>query len=230
MSKHPIELFVCKNKGIIAEYAYRERKGVVKWNKKGKVVHGSMPGRVITGRHSSPLSLHYPKREVCAARLPASRDTLLSNTRSAQPSGRTSLVTPGLEWAGHPSTRARRPIPGAAYPHLSAPTRVTGGRYTTQLSENPQTRPYIRALYLSCKPYGFCLALVDSHTLPYRLCFATDSWDCEVEKVLGLGFDSPRMQLLMLLFSPPRLYLLIIRGKCRGVGFISNGIAPSALH
>ena len=61
-----------------------------------------MPGRVIAGQHSSPLSLHYPEREVCAARLPASRGALLSNTRAAQPSGRTSLMTPGLEWAGHP--------------------------------------------------------------------------------------------------------------------------------
>ena len=61
-----------------------------------------MPDRVIAGRHSSPLSLHYPEREVCAARLPASRGALLSNTRAAPPSGRTSLATPGLEWAGHP--------------------------------------------------------------------------------------------------------------------------------
>ena len=73
-----------------------------------------MPGRVIAGQHSSPLSLHYPKREVCAARLPASRGALLSNTRAAQPSGRTSLVTPGLEWAGHPHA-ADGPYPA---PHV----------------------------------------------------------------------------------------------------------------
>ena len=81
---------------------------------KGKVVHGSMPGRVIAGQHSSPLSLHYLEREVCAARLPASRGALLSNTRAAQPSGQTSLVTPGLEWAGHPHA-ADGPYPA---PHV----------------------------------------------------------------------------------------------------------------
>jgi hypothetical protein len=78
-----------------------------------------MPGRVIAGQHSSPLSLHYPKREVCAARLPASRGALLSNTRAAQPSDRTSLVTPGLEWAGHPHATGG-PYP-APHVHTSLP-------------------------------------------------------------------------------------------------------------
>ena len=78
-----------------------------------------MPGRVVAGQHSSPLSLHYPKREVCAARLPASRGALLSNTRAAQSSDRTSLVTPGLEWAGHPHA-ADGPYP-APHVHTSLP-------------------------------------------------------------------------------------------------------------
>ncbi|KAG0565245.1 hypothetical protein KC19_8G175800 [Ceratodon purpureus] len=88
-------------------------------NTKGKMVHGSKPGRVITSRHSSPLSLHYPEREVCAARLPASRGALLSNTRTAQPSGRTSLVTPGLEWADYPHA-ASGPYPGT-HVHIFLP-------------------------------------------------------------------------------------------------------------
>ena len=126
---------------------------------KGKVVHESMPGRVITDQHSSPLSLHYPEREVCAGRLPASRDTLLSNTRAAQPSGRTSLVTPGLERAGHPQA------PGGPYPAPNVytslpPAQVTGGCYTTQLSSTIWNMPYIDALNLRCNSYGFGEALV----------------------------------------------------------------------
>jgi hypothetical protein len=69
-------------------------------------VRGSIPGRVIYERHSSPLSLHYIEREVCAARLPASRRALLSKTRAAQPSGRAPLATPCLERAGPQHARA----------------------------------------------------------------------------------------------------------------------------
>jgi hypothetical protein len=50
---------------------------------------------------------------------PASRDALLSNTRAAQPSDRTSLVTPGLEWAGHPHATGG-PYP-APHVHTSLP-------------------------------------------------------------------------------------------------------------
>lgn len=70
--------------------------------KKRKVVHESVLGKVITGQHSSLLSLHYPEREVCAARFPASRGALLSNTQQIQPSDQISVVTPGLEWADCP--------------------------------------------------------------------------------------------------------------------------------
>jgi hypothetical protein len=80
---------------------------------KGKVVRGSIRGRVICERHSGPLTLHYTEREVCAVRLPASRRALLSNTRATQPSGRATLATPRLERAGPPhmpvQAHARRP-------------------------------------------------------------------------------------------------------------------------
>ena len=122
---------------------------------KGKVVQGSIPGRVTAGEHSNPLSLHYPKREVCAARLPASRDTLLSNTRAAQSSGQVS--TGDFRFGvGRSSTYGRRPIPGAQCPHLSAPARVTGGHYTAQLSIHILTKHYIHALHLRWNPYGSC--------------------------------------------------------------------------
>jgi hypothetical protein len=99
---------------------------------KGKVVHESTLDMVITGQHSSPLSLHYPKWKVCAARFPASRGALLSNTRAAQPSDQTSLVTPGLEQAGHPH-ETDGPHP-ESHVHTFLPlAQVTSGCYTTQL-------------------------------------------------------------------------------------------------
>ena len=96
------------------------------------MVHESTLDIVIISQHSSPLSLHYPEREVCAARFPASRGALLSDTRAAQPFGRTSLVTPGLEQAGHPhETKVHTQEP---HVHTFLPlTQVTSGRYTTQL-------------------------------------------------------------------------------------------------
>ena len=80
-------------------HSIRHNKYVICKRKVGSWEHA---GQVIAGQRSSPLSLHYPEREVCAARLPASRGALLSNTRAAQPFDRTSLVTPSLEWAGLP--------------------------------------------------------------------------------------------------------------------------------
>ncbi|KAG0575688.1 hypothetical protein KC19_5G023600, partial [Ceratodon purpureus] len=77
-----------------------------KSKKKEMVVRGSMPGRVVCGRHSGPLSLHCTGREVIAARSPASRAALRSNTAAASPSGQTAPVTPCLEWAGPPHAPA----------------------------------------------------------------------------------------------------------------------------
>ena len=121
---------------------------------KGKVVHGSNPDRVTCERHPVPLSLHYTEREVCAARLPASRSTLLSNTRAAQPYGRTPLATPCLERAGPPHARAG-PIPGAPSSHLPSPARVTGGRYPAQMRVGGLVVDYIRSGGLECKADGF---------------------------------------------------------------------------
>ena len=127
---------------------------------------GSMPGRVIAEQHSSPLSLHYPKWEVCAARSPASRGALLSKAHDAQ-ALRPNIAGDSRFGMGRPSTRRRRPTPGVPYPHLPAPARATGGRYTAQLSVEVQTRHYNHALHLRCNPYGCCLALVDdSHAPP----------------------------------------------------------------
>ena len=89
----------------------------------------------------------------------ASRDTLLSNTRAAQPSGRTSLVTPDLERAGHPQAPCG-PYPASHVYTSLPPARVTGGCYTTQLSCMIWNMPYIDALNLRCNSYGFGEALV----------------------------------------------------------------------
>jgi hypothetical protein len=130
------------------------------------MVYGSMPDRVIAEQHSSPFSLHYPKWEVCAARFPASRGALLSNAHDAQ-ALRLSITGDSRFGMGRLSTRRRRPTARAPIPHLPAPARVTGGRYTAQLSVKVQTRHYIHALHFRCNPYGCCLPLVDgSHAPP----------------------------------------------------------------
>ncbi|KAG0615221.1 hypothetical protein M758_5G024500, partial [Ceratodon purpureus] len=63
-------------------------------------------GRVVCERRSGLLSLHYTEREVIAARSPASRGTLRSNTGAAPPSGETAPMTPCLEWPGPPHALA----------------------------------------------------------------------------------------------------------------------------
>ena len=134
---------------------------------KGKVVHGSMPDRVIAGQHSSPLSLHYPKREVCAARLPASRGALLSNTRAAQPSGRTSLVTPGLEWAGHPHA-ADGPYP-APHVHTSLPPLGSQAAATPPRCLRRWKAGTIITLYAYAATHMGSVSLLAAPTL-HRLC------------------------------------------------------------
>ena len=69
-------------------------------------MRGSIPGRVIYGEHSGPLSLHYTEREVNAARLPASRGALRSNAAATSPSGEIPTATPCLERAGPPHASA----------------------------------------------------------------------------------------------------------------------------
>ena len=121
---------------------------------KGKVVRGSIPGRVICERHSGPLSLHYIEREVCAARLPASLRAHLSNTDSTQPSGRGATGHSVFE-AGRPSTCLHRPIPGTLSPHLPSPARVTRSRYPAQMEEWGLVMEYILSGGLACKADGF---------------------------------------------------------------------------
>ena len=108
-----------------------------------------------------------PGAGVCAARLPASRDTLRSNTRPTQPYGRVSQVTPGLEWAGHRHA-AKRPIPGTPCPHLPAPAQVTRGHYTSQLLEELENPYCIPSSDFPPKGYGCCLA---SKACGYLVCF-----------------------------------------------------------
>ena len=118
---------------------------------KEKVVHESILGMVIAGQHSSLRSLHYPKREVYIARLPASRGALLSNTHDAHPSGYTSMVTPGLEWAGHLHV-ANGPYPDTSHPHPLAPAWVTGSHYTTRLTIPHCKWDYNAALHIMVQP------------------------------------------------------------------------------
>lgn len=104
------------------------------------MVCSCVPGRVICGEHSGPLSLHYTEREVDAARSPASRDALLTTSRATPPSGRIPRQTPCLERAGPPHASAG-PIPGAPHPPLPSPARVTGGRYHRPDVTLAATRP-----------------------------------------------------------------------------------------
>lgn len=133
--------------------------------RKGRWVHVSMLGQDNHCPHSSLLSLHYPEREICAARFPASRGALLSNTQEIQPSGRISAVTPGLKWTDYRHATGD-PQPRAPCPHLPAPAQVTGGRYTSQLADRVENLSCKLSSDLLSKSYGLMhtlLCSIDSH-------------------------------------------------------------------
>jgi hypothetical protein len=70
--------------------------------------------------------------------------------------------------AGRPSTRPRRPIPGAPSPHPPSPARVTGGRYPAQMSKKAPLLPYIPSASLPCNAYGFlCVLLCAAAIAPH---------------------------------------------------------------
>lgn len=129
------------------------------------MVCSCVPGRVICGEHSGPLSLHYTEREVDAARSPASRDALLTTSRATPPSGRIPRQTPCLERAGPPHASAG-PIPGAPHPPLPSPARVTGGRYHRPDVTLAATRPpYTRHRSPRQTPWRFPLPLRCAHRM-----------------------------------------------------------------
>ena len=105
---------------------------------------------------------------MCAARLPASRDTLLSNTRPTQPYGRVSQVTPGLEWAGHRHA-AKRPIPGTPCPHLPALLRLQEAATPPSCQKSSRIRIlYLLQIFL---PKGMGAALLAKACGWYLVCF-----------------------------------------------------------
>lgn len=90
----------------------------------------NIPVRVIHHIRSNPLSPHCTEREVCAARLPASRDSPLSNGQDTQSSDRTPLPT--LRLIGRTLNTASWAPTGEHQFNVTTPTWVTDKRYPAQ--------------------------------------------------------------------------------------------------
>lgn len=102
--------------------------------KAGKWSDGQTNRSNYSIQHLGLLSLHCLKREVCAARFPASRHSFLSTTHY-KPNLRLDMAADYRAWrkqAVHPHAGSET-LSGATFPNLHAPTRVTDDRYTTQL-------------------------------------------------------------------------------------------------
>ena len=107
--------------------------------------NGGMPGRVIAGQRSNTQSLHYPEREVCAARSPDSRIAFPSNSKDT-PSPPTKYLWRLRVWSGRtlyallPTTHNL----GTQCPHLLAP------KFGLQAITTPPSCQYFSS---ACKLY-----------------------------------------------------------------------------